>query len=318
MAAIYLTERDVGELADARLAIDAVEEAFRRLASREADNVPRRRAQAPGIVLHTMSAAAAYLGYVGWKCYTTTRDGARFHVALYDQVFGELQALIEANQLGRLRTAAATAVAASWMARLDAHELGLFGTGFQAAGQVEALALVRPLKKVFVYSRQAERRREFAVQMTKRLNIEVIPVDRPGEAAEELPMVVTATNSRTPVFDGNWLDEGAFVAAVGSNWLNRAEIDADVIRRADNIVCDSIAACRLEAGDFVDAHDRGIFDWQRAVELADVVGGHASGRNRAESITLFKSVGLAIEDVALAAKIVERARATNVGQYLPI
>ena len=318
MAAIFLTEGDVAQLADPRLAIDAVEEAFRQLAAGNADNVPRRRAQAPGIVLHTMSAAAGYLGYVGWKSYTTTRDGARFHLALYDQAFGELKAIVEANRLGQLRTAAATAVAASWMARHDAHELGLFGTGFQAQGQLEALALVRPLKQVFVYGRNAERRRQFADKMTKQLGVEVVPVDRPVEAAEELPMVVTATTSKAPVFDGNCLDEGAFVAAVGSNWLNRAEIDATVIRRADNIVCDSIAACQLEAGDFVDARDRGIFDWRRAVELADVVAGRAAARNRAESITLFKSVGLAIEDVALAARIVERARARGMGQYLPI
>lgn len=318
MAAIYLTENDVQELADARLAIDAVEEAFRRLATREADNVPRRRAQAPGIVLHTMSAAAGYLGYVGLKSYTTTRSDARFHLALYDQAFGGLVALIEANRLGQLRTAAATAVAASWMALHDARELGLFGTGFQAEGQLEALALVRPLLNVFVYSRNPERRVEFAERMTKRLGIEVEPVDRPGEAAEELPMVVTATTSRAPVFDGNSLDEGAFVAAVGSNWLNRAEIDADVVRRADNIVCDSVEACQLEAGDFVEARERGIFDWSRAAELSDVVAGRASPRDRTESITLFKSVGLAIEDVALGVKILERARAAGMGKYLPI
>jgi ornithine cyclodeaminase/alanine dehydrogenase-like protein (mu-crystallin family) len=318
MAAIFLSEKDVAQLAGPRMAIDAVEEAFRRLAAREAENIPRRRVQAPGIILHSMSAAAGYLGYVGWKNYTTTKTGARFHVALYEQTYGELVALLEANQLGRLRTAAATAVAVSWMARHDAVELGLFGTGFQAEGQVEALVLARPIKKVFVYGRNAERRRQFADRVSSRLSIEVVPVDRPGEAAEELPMVVTASSARAPVFDGNLLDEGTFVAAVGSNWLNKAEIDSTVIRRADNIVCDSIEACKLEAGDFVEARDRGIFDWSRAVELSDVVAGRATARNRAESITLFKSVGLAIEDVALAVKILERARAEGVGQFLPI
>lgn len=318
MAAIFLTENDVAAIADPRMSIDVVEEAFRRLASGEAENVPRRRVQAPGIVLHSMSAAAAYLGYVGWKCYTTTRSGARFHVALYEQTYGELVALVEANLLGRLRTAAATAVAASWMARHDAVELGLFGTGFQAEGQLEALVLVRPLKTVFVYGRDEQRRRQFAARMQQRLGVEVVPVDRPVEAAEDLPMVVTATTAREPVFDGSVLGEGTFVAAVGSNWLNRAEIDSTVIRRADNIVCDSIEACQLEAGDFVDARDRGIFDWSGVVNLADVVAGRATARNRAESITLFKSVGLAIEDVALAAKIVERAHADGVGQFLPI
>ena len=106
------------------------------------------------------------------------------------------------------------------------------------------------------------------------------------------------------------------VAAVGSNWLNKAEIDVNVIRRADNIVCDSIEACRNEAGDFVDALEKGVFDWSRAVELADVVAGQAVGRSTRSSVTLFKSVGLAIEDVALAGKLVDLARAQNAGAEL--
>src|SRR3569623_660833 len=154
--------------------------------------------------------------------------------------------------------------------------------------------------------------------MSAQLSIEGTPVDRPQEAAEDLPIVVTATTSAEPVFYGSWLAEGAFVAAVGSNWLKRAEIDSKVVRRADNIVCDSIEACRHEAGDFTDALEKGVFDWSRAVELADVVAGRAVGRSKPESITLFKSVGLAIEDVALGAKLLELARAQGVGIELPI
>jgi ornithine cyclodeaminase/alanine dehydrogenase-like protein (mu-crystallin family) len=129
--------------------------------------------------------------------------------------------------------------------------------------------------------------------------------------------VVTATTSREPVFDGNWLAEGALVCAVGSNWLTKAEIDATVVRRADNIVCDSIKACQAEAGDFLDAIEKGIFDWSRAVDLADVVAGKATGRNTRESIALFKSVGLAIEDVALGGKLLELARERGLGRELP-
>src|SRR5690606_30372551 len=127
MSALFLQEADVERLLDMRAAIDLVEEAFRRMAAQEAVNVPRTRAVLPGVVLHTMSAAAAYLGVSGWKAYTTTRYGARFHVGLYDHATGQLSALIEAQRLGQLRTGATTGVAAQWMAVVDAREVGLFG-----------------------------------------------------------------------------------------------------------------------------------------------------------------------------------------------
>ncbi|HXT60735.1 MAG TPA: ornithine cyclodeaminase family protein [Pirellulales bacterium] len=317
MTAIYLTEADVTQLLDMSVTIDAVEEAFRRLAAGEASNVPRQRAQSQGIVLHSMSAAAPWLGLAGWKCYTTTRGGARFLVGLYDSETGELAALVEADRLGQLRTGAATAVAAEWMASLGAAEVGLFGTGHQAQTQLAAIVAARPIKHAYVYSRNEERRARFAERMSAELAIDITPVDRPQEAAEDLPIVITATKSAEPVFDGSWLAEGAFVAAVGSNWLSRAEIDVKTIRRADNIVCDSVAACRHEAGDFTEALEKGVFDWSRAVELSDVVAGRAAGRSGPESITFFKSVGLAIEDVALGGKLLQLAREKGIGQALP-
>jgi alanine dehydrogenase len=316
MAAIYLTEAEVHRLLNIKLAIAVCEEAFRRLAAGEANNVPRARAQAPGIILHSMSAAAAYLGLVGWKSYTTTRKGAKFHVGLYD-ISGSLVALIEADRLGQLRTGATTGVAVEAMADPAATEMGLFGSGWQAQSQLAAVAAVRPIKVAYVYSRNEKKRNDFAELMSAQLGVEVRPVDRPQEAAEDLPIVVTATTSREPLFDGSWLAEGALVCAVGSNWLNKAEIDCHVIRRADNIVCDSVKACQLEAGDFVESLEKGIFDWSRAAELSDVVTGKATGRNTRESIALFKSVGLALEDVALGGKVLELARQQKIGIELP-
>lgn len=317
MSAIYLSETDVTNLLDMQAAVDAVEEAFRRFAAGEADNVPRRRAVAEGFVLHSMCAVNTYQNLAGWKCYTTTRLGARFLLGLCDTKTGALLALVEADHLGRLRTGATTGVAASWMAAVDATEVGIFGAGRQAETQLEAIATVRKLHKAFVYCRDEQRRTDFADKMSQRLELEVTPVDRPQEAAEELPIVVTATTSRTPVFDGAWLAEGTLVAAVGSNWLNKAEIGTTVIRRADKIVCDSIEACRIEAGDFIEAIDKGIFDYNQAIELSDVVSGRAVGRTRHDSLALFKSVGLAIEDVALGAKLLERAKEAGAGTLLP-
>ncbi len=317
MTAVYLTEADVDALANTRMAIEAVKEAFLNLGGEAAANVPRSRAIASGIVLHTMSAAASYKGVVGWKCYTTTRQGASFLVGLYSQETGELLALVEANRLGQLRTGATTAVAAECLAAPAAVEMGLFGAGWQAAEQLAAVAVVRHLKCAYVYSRNAAKRLAFAQQMTKRLGMEIVAVDRPQEACEDLPIVVTATTSREPVFDGGWLAEGTLICAIGSNWRHRAEVDTTVIRRADNVVCDSVECCRNEAGDFADAIEKGVFDWSRAVELADVLAGRVVGRRVPESIVLFKSVGMAIEDVALGAKVLERARREGRGTALP-
>ena len=308
MSAIYLTESDVAALVDLPAAIEAVGEAFRRLASGEAENAPRRRCRAGGAMLHSMSAAAAYLGRLGWKEYVTTRSAARFLFGLHDAASGELLALIEADRLGQLRTGAATAVAVSCMAPPDALELGLIGTGLQARTQLAAVAAVRSLSCAFVYGRDTQRREAFAREMAAELKLDVVPVDRPSEAVEDLPIVVTATTSRAPVLDGSWLAEGALVCAMGSNALTRAEINATAIRRADHIVCDSIEACKLEAGDFVDAQARGDFDWSRTVELTDVVTGRAVGRSRTGGVALFKSVGLAIEDLALGSVVYDRAR----------
>ncbi len=318
MSALFLTEADVTALVDMPATIEVVADAFRRLAAGEADNVPRARARAEGIMLHGMFAAADYLGLVGWKFYTTTRTGARFQVGLYDKTSGAMVALIEADHLGRLRTGATTGVALRSMAAPEARELGLFGTGRQAETQLLAAAAVLPLRQAFVYCRSEERREQFAERMQARLSIEVTPVDRPQEAAEDLPIVITATGSATPVFDGTWLAEGTVVCAVGANALSRAEIDATTVRRAEVVVCDSVAACKGEAGDFSDALEKGIFDWRRAVDLADVVTGRAVGRSRSGGIAIFKSVGLAIEDVALGALVVQRARERGVGTPLPI
>ena len=318
MPVLHLTESEVRSLLDMPSVLDAVEEAFRQLAAGEAHNIPRQRARAPGVILHTMSAGAGFLGLVGWKCYTTTAAGARFHVALYNQKTGRMTAWIEADHLGRMRTGAATGVAAQWMAAPEATEMGLIGTGRQAEWQLAALAVVRNLTKAFVYGRDAARRQEFCERMSTALNLELIPVDRPQDAVEDLPIVVTATTAHDPVFDGHWLAEGSFVAAVGSNSLNRAELDATAVRRADTVVCDSVECCRREAGDFVDALERGVFNWSQAADLANVVAGRASPRHGPAGIGLFKSVGMAIEDVAVGALLMKRAAERGIGTPLPI
>ena len=315
--AIFLTEDDVRDVIDMETSIAVIEKAFQALAAVTADNVPRRRAKAPGIMLHMMSAAAEYLGKVGWKAYTTTKQGARFHVGLYDAETGEMEALIEANYLGQLRTGAASGVATEFMARPDSRIVGLLGSGLQARAQLKAVCTVRQIERVEVYSRNAEKCEQFAEEMTEFCRAQVVPVHGPDQAASEKDIVICATSSKVPVFDGRGLEPGTHLNVIGSNHLGKAEIDVATVQMADHIVCDSIEACKLEAGDFVEALDQGVTDWRLMHDLASVVAGRQTGRATPDDVTLFKSVGLAIEDVALATKILERARAEGLGTKLP-
>jgi len=318
MPVLHLCEADVEQLLDMPTTIDVVEQAFRQLAAGHAHNVPRHRARGKGVVLHSMSAAADYLSLVGWKQYTTTSSGAKFHVGLYEQSTGNLVALIEADRMGQMRTGAVTGIAARLLANPDASEIGLFGSGWQAESQLAAVATTCPIRRAFVHSRNANRCSSFAAKMAEQLGIEVISVADPRRAVESLPIVITATTSRVPVFDGQWLSDGALVCAVGSNWKQKAEIDATTVRRAANVVCDSVECCQHEAGDFNDAIGAGDFLWESACELSEVLVGNTVGRRSPDEIILFKSVGMAIEDVAVGAKLIELARQRGIGALLPI
>lgn len=317
MPAIYLTEADVCHLAEMRTALDAVRGAFTALGEGTAENVPRRRAATPTAMLHNMHAAAEYLGVLGAKVYATTRKGMQFHVLLYDATTGELVAMIEADHLGRLRTGAASGVATELMARPEASTVGLFGTGRQAKTQLEAVCAVRRITKVDVFSRNAERCAAFTDEMAAALNTEVVPVVRPDLAVLEKDIIITATSAKTPLFDGRLIGEGTHLNVVGSNFLRKAEIDLETVRRSDIIVCDSIEACQLEAGDFVAACEAGVTCYENMHDLAAVVTGQATGRATSADVTLFKSVGLAIEDVALGYEILQRARAAGIGLAMP-
>ena len=318
MPVLYLREAEIDSLLDMPLVIEVMHAAFLALAHGEAENVPRVRAKAPGVVLHSLSAAAEYLGLVGWKQYTTTRAGAKFLVGLHSAKSGELIALLEADRLGQLRTGAVTGLALRMLADPDAASLGLFGTGWQAESQLAAAVASCPIQQAFVYSRRDDTKRDFAKRMSERHKIEVIPVDEPRRAVEYQPIVITATSSQAPVFDGRWLTPGTLVCAIGSNWLSKAEIDVATVEAAKLIVCDSVAACQAEAGDFIKALAAGVFKWPSVIELAAIVANKHPGKESREDIVLFKSVGLGIEDVAIGGKVLELAQQRGMGTQLPI
>lgn len=313
MSCLFLTEQDVADLIDMPRSIEIIEEAFRQMAAGRVNNVPRTRAKGPGIILHSMSAAADYLGLIGWKNYTTTRKGMLFHVAAYDVASGEMQILIEANLLGQLRTGAATGVATRYMSRKSSSTVGLLGTGLQARTQVTAVCSVRKIDRVEVFGRDEERRRRFAEEMCKECQTDVVPVSSSQQAVSGKDIVIVATSSKTPVFDGTDLAKGTHVNAIGGNFLQKTEVDSETIHRSGTIVCDSIEQCRIEAGEFVAALNEGLVSWESMSDLSDVVAGKISGRKSDDEITFFKSVGLAMEDVAMAGELLKQARKQSRG-----
>ena len=316
MPVLYLTEAEVSQVLTVDLALDAVTTAFRKLALEEAENVPRRRCRTDHVMLHVLPAAAKTLGVIGFKAYTTSKQGARFHVTLYDAKTGAMTAIVEADALGQFRTGAASGVSTKKLARDDASTVGCLGAGKQARTQLLAVCKVRSIQSVRVYSRDPARRKAFAEQVAKETGVEVIPVEKPEEAAKGLDIIITATNAREPVLLGEWVSEGQHLNLIGSNFLTKAEADVAVFRKATLTTVDSKDQARLEAGDFVAALDAGVLHWADVQELATVLIGRYPGRETPKDVTIFKSLGLGIEDIALAARVVELARQQGLGKQI--
>jgi ornithine cyclodeaminase/alanine dehydrogenase-like protein (mu-crystallin family) len=316
MSVLLLTEDDVRQLLTMDMALEAVEEGLRKMALDEAQNVPRARTQTDHAMQHILSASAKSLGVMGYKAYATSRKGHSFHVGLFDGKTAALLALIQADYLGQMRTGAASGVATEYMARPDASEVGLFGSGKQARTQLLAICKVRNIQRVQVYSPNEERRQRLAAEMSEVCRTDVVPVPRPEMAAEDKDIIITATTSREPVLNGHWIAEGTHINAIGSNFLGKAEMDAVAVRRCESIVVDSKDQARLEAGDFVQALEEGSIHWADIHELGQVIVGRYTGRAHPQDVTLFKSLGVAIEDVAVAARVYAKAQAAGVGRRI--
>jgi alanine dehydrogenase len=316
--AILLRESDVKKIANMGMAIESVEEAFRLQGEKKAENTPRRRCRLERGLLHVMSASLPTKGFAGLKSYSTVDTETRFHVLLYSGDDGRLLAVIEADWLGRLRTGAATGVATKYMARADASKVGILGTGGQARTQLQAVCAVRPVSSIVAYGRNRERCETFCQEMSETLGIRVQPAAGPERAVRGQDIVITATTANEPVFKGEWLAPGTHINAIGSNHRNRQEIDVEAVRRSACVVVDSAEQAMLESGDLAPAAEAGAFYWEDARELGLVVIGEFPGREDASEITLFKSLGIALEDVALAGKIFQAAEKAGAGERLPL
>ena len=314
---LFLNESDVCQLLTMPLAIEAVENAHRELSNGKAVDVSRQRTRLPQTALHILQGALPGLDAIGYKAYTSNRSGIRFLVHVFSAASGSLRVVLEANQLGMMRTAAASGVATRWLARPDAEILGLFGSGWQSEGHVEAIAAVRPLRRVKVYSRNAEKLAKFCTKMSERLKIEVVPASSPEETVRGSDIVSTVTTAAEPLFEAAWLSPGTHINAAGSNSLIRRDVGEDVLKLCCPIVVDSVETALKEAGDLLPLLEKGRFSDRQMVELGDVIIGANPGRTSAEQITLFESQGLAIQDIAVAVRLEALARERGLGVALP-
>jgi ornithine cyclodeaminase/alanine dehydrogenase-like protein (mu-crystallin family) len=312
---LHINESEVKSIFTMPLAIEAVESISKRQAAGEVLVHPRRRFELPGgSFFHHMAAADVPGGFVATNTYVGGK--LKFLVSLFSSETGDLLALIEADNLGQMRTGAASGVATKYLARKDAKTAAIIGTGGQAKTQLEAVAAVRKLDGVKVYSRDAERREKFAREMSERIGVGVNAVASSAEATADSAIICTATNAGQPVVNGDAILPGAHLNAIGANHMRKRELDAETVAKCSRIFVDSIEQSRQEAGDLVLGFAGHEQRWDTVRELSSLVAGICPGRTEESEITLFKSNGIAAWDLAAAVLLHRLAQERKLGRPL--
>lgn len=248
----------------------------------------------------------------------TGYDAHQGVVLVFDDRHGSLRAIVDATAVTALRTAAVSAVATRALARPEASELALLGAGTQAHTHLEALLLVRPIRRVRVYDLDEGRARSFAHRESERRGVAVMAAGSPREAVEGAHIICTVTTSPQPVLRGEWLAAGAHLNAVGAYSPTTRELDSEAVRRA-SLFADRRESLLRESGEYLIPAGEGLIGEEHIrAELGEVLTGKAPGRRSAEEITLFKSLGLAVEDLAAARSVLEQAEARGEGVFVEI
>ena len=325
METLLVNQNEVPRLLPMKECIEVMARAFAALGRGEASMPQRQIVWLPekAGALGLMPAHLNALGVLGVKAVTffprnegTNIDSHQGAVLLFEAGRGRLLAVMDATSVTAVRTAAVTGLATRLLAREDAGDLALVGSGVQARTHLEAMLLVRTIRRVRVASKTFEKAKAFAERESKRHSIAVTPCATVREAVEGADIVCAATSSRTPVVLGEWLSPGAHVNAVGSSVAAARELDAAAVARSRFFV-DRREAALAEAGDFLLARQEGaVTDDHIAGDLGEVLLGAVEGRRDANEITAFKSVGLAVEDVAAAQHIYGKARGSGIGKFL--
>ncbi len=322
MSAIVLSPAEVGRLLPMRECMELMAETFRALSRDEVVNPLRWAMKLPdGTGLLAMmpghlrspavlglKAVAVFPGNHG-----TEYDAHQGVVLLFDVHNGVPRAILDASEITAIRTAAATGAATRALARRDAGDLAILGSGVQARTHLEAMRIARDLRRVRVYSPTRQNREEFARRESSRHGIDVEPCGSAREAVEGADIICTVTSAREPVLHGAWVAAGAHINAVGSSVAASRELDTACVVRS-HLYVDRRESTLKEAGDFLIPKREGAVDDDHILgEVGEVLLGRCAGRQSTDEITLFKSLGVAVEDLAAAHRVYRRALEQGAG-----
>ena len=306
---VLLSEQDVRIVLSMRDLIDAMESALARFSSREVTQ-PLRSVIEVGLQKAFVGVMPAFISEpaaLGTKVVSVFGSNAAVglptHLAtivLLDPMTGELLAIMDGRFITEARTAAVSAVATKHLARADASRLAIVGSGVQARSHLEAIAMVRPLHDIRVWSPSQDHRAAFAREMRPRVNAPIAVAASARDAVDGADLIVLATASREPVVRSEWIAQGAHICAVGACRPDQREMETELVRRG-RVFVDSREGALAEAGDIVIPLKSGAFnETHLSGELGEVVVGTVTGRTSPTDVTIFKSLGMAVEDVAAA------------------
>lgn len=313
---LLLSHDDVLAAIDMADAIDAMELAFKEEGEGGVRQPPRTNIRTSNGFLRVGPVVMETSGWMGFKAMNSAAGvGVRYQVHLYAVADGDLKAIMDAQHLTTLRTGATSAVATRRLARTGATTVAVLGSGVESRAQLEAMHALGLVERARVYSPTPANRERFAAAYSDSLGIDVRAVGDARAAIDGAGIVVAGVKSLETVFYGAWLEAGVHVNSVGTARPDLREIDPETFVRSDIVVVDTREGVFGEAGDAIAAKD--VIEPKDVHELSEVVAKHRPVRTRDDQITLFKSVGTAIQDIALAAKIYEHARDRGLGTEFP-
>jgi alanine dehydrogenase len=315
---LILDEAQVRQAIDMHAAIEAMEALCREEAAGQTVSAERIHMRLPRGFLRILPGVLTRTGVMGYKAFLSNGHGVRYAIHLFDFETGAPLAIMDASYVTAIRTGAMAAVALKYLSPGDATRVGVIGSGLEARSEMEALMAVRPgIRSGRIFSPRPERREAFAREVSATYGLDMTAVDTPQHAIDSAEIVLVATSTRGGgvALEGGWVHAGLHINSIGSTAPEQREIDPEVWWRCDRVVLDTMRLLH-ESGDAIAAESAGTLDRSRIVELNQVVAGSAVGRASPDQITLYKSVGTGLQDVAAASRIYQRARDTGLGSEM--
>jgi alanine dehydrogenase len=316
-SAVWISESDVVSMMDMGEAIEALETGLLAEARGDAQNMIKTHVEwGEGATLHAIGAVFPRAGYAGTKTWPHTKNGATPLLILFDSNSGALKAIVEAFALGQMRTAAASGVATRWLGSADAEEFAVIGTGKQAIAQVAAILAVRPIRRVRVFSPDAQHRNQFVAHVREEFAVEVVEAPSVREAVQGASIITLVTRATEPILSADMVDRGVHLNSVGAIVPSRAEISSDVLARSTQIVTDSIPQAQKLSRELIEFFGITPGPWGAVRSLANVVASRYA-RSASDDLTLFKPLGVGISDLSLGIALYNRALALGLGYRIP-